>query len=120
MSGYTSREHGSGGETDPELRLFLVVKQGCVLTVAELVDYLSPRLPPDMLPRYYDVLAQMPTGVSGRIITSELAGRPLGPDTVGARQRARSTNPASPTRRERHLAVCSVRAPATVRTFVPD
>jgi carnitine-CoA ligase len=80
--GYTSGEHNRCGEADPELRLFLVVKQGCVLTVAELVHYLSPRLPPYMLPRYYDVLAQMPTGVSGRIVTSELAGRPLGPDTV--------------------------------------
>ena len=58
------------------------------------MDYLSPRLPPYMLARYYDVLAQMPTGVSGRIITSELAGRPLGPDTV---ERA-STRPANQSR----------------------
>jgi carnitine-CoA ligase len=80
--GYASGEHSRYGESDQELRLFLVVKQGCVLTVAELVDYLSPRLPPYMLPRYYDVVAQMPTGVSGRIVKSELAGRPLGPGTV--------------------------------------
>jgi crotonobetaine/carnitine-CoA ligase len=80
--GYTSGGHNRYGESDQDLRLFLVVKQGCVLTVAELVDYLSPRLPPYMLPRYYDVLAEMPTSVSGRIVTSELAGRPLGPGTV--------------------------------------
>jgi hypothetical protein len=35
-----------------------------------------------MLPRYYDVLAEMPKGVSGRVIKPELAGRPLGPGTV--------------------------------------
>jgi crotonobetaine/carnitine-CoA ligase len=80
--GYTSREYSRYGETEPELRLFLVVKQGRALTVEELIDYLVPRLPPYMLPRYYDVLADMPTGVIGRIIKSELAGRPLGPGTV--------------------------------------
>jgi crotonobetaine/carnitine-CoA ligase len=80
--GYTSGGHSRYGESDQDLRLFLVVKQGRVLTVEELVDYLAPRLPPYMLPRYYDVLAEMPKGVSGRVIKPELAGRPLGPGTV--------------------------------------
>jgi carnitine-CoA ligase len=80
--GYTSAGHSRYGESDQDLRLFVVVKQGRVLTVQELVDYLAPRLPPYMLPRYYDVLAELPKGVSGRVIKPELAGRPLGPGTI--------------------------------------
>jgi carnitine-CoA ligase len=80
--GYTSGAHSRYGESDQDVRLFLVVKQGCEFTVDELIDYLRPRLPPYMLPRYYDVLAEMPTSVNGRIIRSELAKRPLGAGTV--------------------------------------
>jgi carnitine-CoA ligase len=80
--GYTSGAHSRYGESDQDLRLFLLVKQGRVLTVEELIDYLRPRLPPYMLPRYYDVLAEMPTSVNGRIIKAELAKRPLGAGTV--------------------------------------
>ena len=80
--GYTSGAHSRYGESDQDVRLFLVVKQGCEFTVAELIDYLRPKLPPYMLPRYYDVLAEMPTSVNGRIIRSELAKRPLGAGTV--------------------------------------
>jgi carnitine-CoA ligase len=80
--GYTSGRQRGYGESDKDLRLFLVVKQNRVLTVEDLIEYLVPRLPPYMLPRYFDVLVEMPKGVSGRVIKSELAGRPLGPDTV--------------------------------------
>ena len=80
--GYTSGGHSRYGESDQDLRLFLVAKPGRVVTGEELIDYLAPRLPPYMLPRYYDVLAQMPKGVSGRIIKPELTKRPLGAGTV--------------------------------------
>jgi carnitine-CoA ligase len=90
--GCASREHSRYGESDQDLRLFLVVKQGFAFTVDELIDYLRPRLPPYMLPRYYDMLAEMPTGVSGRIIKSELAKRPLGAGTV-ERASTRRENP---------------------------
>ncbi len=80
--GYTPHAGGSCHDFDQELRLFFVVKQGFALTVEELIDYLRPRLPPYMLPRYYDPLAKMPVGVSGRILKSEIAKRPLGADTV--------------------------------------
>jgi carnitine-CoA ligase len=80
--GHTSGAHSRYGESDQDVRLFLLVKQGRVLSVEELIDYLRPRLPPYMLPRYYDVLAEMPTSVSGRIMRSELAKRPLGAGTV--------------------------------------
>jgi len=89
--GHTSGAHSKYGESDQDVRLFLVVKQGRVLSVEELIDYLRPRLPPYMLPRYYDVLAKMPTSVSGRIIRSELAKRPLGAGTV-ERASTRSAN----------------------------
>jgi crotonobetaine/carnitine-CoA ligase len=80
--GHTSGAHSRYGESDQDVRLFLVVKQGCEFTVAELIDYLRPRLPPYMMPRYYDVLDEMPTSVNGRIIKSKLANRPLDAGTV--------------------------------------
>jgi carnitine-CoA ligase len=80
--GYTSGTYSRYGESDQDVRLFLVVKPGREIAIEELIDYLRPRLPPYMLPQYYDVLAQMPTSINGRIIRSDLAIRPLGAGTV--------------------------------------
>ena len=91
--GHTSGAHSRYGESDQDVRLFLLVKQGRVLSVEELIDYLRPRLPPYMLPRYYDVLAEMPTSVSGRIMRSELAKRPLGAGTVERASTRRANQP---------------------------
>jgi carnitine-CoA ligase len=70
------------GESDHDLRLFLVLTQDSAFTVEQLTDYLRPRLPPYMVPRYYDVLDEMPTSVTGRIIKAELQARPLTADTI--------------------------------------
>jgi acyl-CoA synthetase (AMP-forming)/AMP-acid ligase II len=69
------------------------VKQGRVFTVEDLIDYLRPRLPPYMLPRYYDVVAEMPTSVNGRIIKPELAKRPLAAGTIERASTRRANQP---------------------------
>jgi carnitine-CoA ligase len=91
--GYTSGAQSRYGESDQDLRLFLLVKQGRVFTVEDLIDYLRPRLPPYMLPRYYDVVAEMPTSVNGRIIKPELAKRPLAAGTIERASTRRANQP---------------------------
>jgi crotonobetaine/carnitine-CoA ligase len=80
--GFTCGVHSTYGESDQDLRLFMVVKPDCEFSIEELIDYLRPRLPPYMLPRYYDVLDEMPTSVNGRIMKADLKDRPLAASTV--------------------------------------
>jgi crotonobetaine/carnitine-CoA ligase len=59
---------GAPGEFgEDEVKVFLVLKEGVVLDPADLLKFLVPRMPRFMLPRYVEVIPEMPKNVSHRI-----------------------------------------------------
>lgn len=66
---------------DEEVRVFVVPAPGATLDPAALWQYLSDRMPRMMVPRYLDVVADLPTTPTHKIRKVDLRERAVGPDT---------------------------------------
>jgi crotonobetaine/carnitine-CoA ligase len=59
-----------------EVKVFVVPVEGRDIDPAELIDFLIPRLPRFMIPRFVEVIAELPKTQSQRVRKFELRGRP--------------------------------------------
>lgn len=64
---------------DDDVRVLVVLKPGEALTAPELIDWLTPRMPKFMLPRYVEVVPTLPRNPTGKIEKYKLAADGLGP-----------------------------------------
>ena len=67
------------GEDD--IRLVVTVRPGATLDCAELLDFCAARMPYFCVPRFVDVVGELPKNGIGRIRKDLLRGRGLSPDT---------------------------------------
>jgi carnitine-CoA ligase len=81
----TSGPHGYAAN-DEDIRLFVVPQAGRTVDPATLAEHLAGRLPPFMLPRYFDVVDELPRTVSGKLARQELRQLPIGPRTYDRKQ----------------------------------
>lgn len=61
---------------DVEVKVFLVVAQGTKLDFEHLVPHLAERMPYYMVPRLYEVVAELPKTPTNRVLKKELRSRP--------------------------------------------
>lgn len=59
-----------------EVKVFIVPVEGRQVDPAELIRFLGPRLPRFMMPRFVEVVAELPKTQSARVRKVELRGRP--------------------------------------------
>jgi crotonobetaine/carnitine-CoA ligase len=64
-------------EVEDEVRAFVAARPGAVLDPRELAEWLVPRLPYFMVPRYIDVLDELPKTESQKVQKYKLRDRPL-------------------------------------------
>ncbi|KRA31075.1 MULTISPECIES: class I adenylate-forming enzyme family protein [unclassified Nocardioides] len=62
---------------DEDVRLFVVAAAAEMVDPEDLVKYLSEKLPAYMVPKYIDLVAEIPTNASGRSLKAELRLRPI-------------------------------------------
>ncbi len=67
--------------TEEEIMVCVVRKPDRTLTAAELIDYLRPRMPRFMLPRYVDFVAELPKTSTQKVQKTGLRERGVGADT---------------------------------------
>jgi len=70
----------SGVEAEDEVKVWIVSRDPR-LDLADLVAYLSDRLPAFMVPRYYETADELPTTQTNRVRKAELRARGNGPRT---------------------------------------
>lgn len=80
------------GEDD--LRVVVALQEGATLAPAELVAYCTERMPDFMVPRYTEILAELPRTPTGRIEKYRLREQPLSPACLdrGDSRPARATS----------------------------
>jgi carnitine-CoA ligase len=86
---------------DDDLRVVVLPAEGARVDTAEVARYCEERMPDFMVPRYVEVVADLPRTPSGRVEKYRLARQPIGPDAVdrGADPRhRRSTTEVTPAR----------------------
>jgi crotonobetaine/carnitine-CoA ligase len=66
---------------DEEVRIFVVPAAGATVDPAGLWQYLSDRMPRMMVPRYIDVVQDLPTTPTHKVRKVDLRDRAVGPDT---------------------------------------
>jgi crotonobetaine/carnitine-CoA ligase len=69
-------------ELDEEIRAFLVPEDPQSFRLADLVAHLAGRLPRHYLPRYYEIVAELPLTPSGKVRKSVLREAPLTNDAI--------------------------------------
>jgi crotonobetaine/carnitine-CoA ligase len=67
------------GEDD--VMVCLILKPGAQLEMAELIDFCAARMPYFAVPRYVEIMDQLPKNVIGRILKPELRQRGVTPST---------------------------------------
>jgi carnitine-CoA ligase len=72
---------------DDEVRIFVVCEPGS-LTANELIDFLRPRMAGFMLPRYIDIVEELPRNHLNKPVRAELKARPVGPETFDSARAA--------------------------------
>lgn len=65
-------EHG-----EEEIKICVVCKPGNTLSPEELLEFLDPRMPSFMVPRYVEILDTLPKTPTGKVRKVELKARPL-------------------------------------------
>jgi carnitine-CoA ligase len=95
-------EGNASWDDDDEIRLFVQATMDAKLDLPALAEQLSSRLPPFMLPRYFDIVTELPRTPSGKVARSALRQMPLTPDTYDRKERrtgpGRTSSRASPKR----------------------
>jgi crotonobetaine/carnitine-CoA ligase len=76
---------GRAGD-DEDIRLFVVPQAGGTIDPATLAEHLAGRLPPFMLPRYFDVIDELPRTLNGKLSRQALRQLPIGPRTYDRKQ----------------------------------
>lgn len=64
--------------SEEEIKAFVVLGQGADITMSELQDFVAERLAPFKVPRYFEVLSELPHTPTGRIAKHELPGKRSG------------------------------------------
>jgi crotonobetaine/carnitine-CoA ligase len=67
-------------ETEDLIKVCLVVQPGEVITAEEMAEYFLGELAYFAVPRFVELLEQLPRNASGRVVKAELAQRTSGPD----------------------------------------
>jgi crotonobetaine/carnitine-CoA ligase len=68
--------------SEDEVKICVVAKPGAVFTCAELIEFLTPRMPRFMLPRFVELVGELPkTEATNRIKKAELKKDPLNDKT---------------------------------------
>jgi crotonobetaine/carnitine-CoA ligase len=68
--------------SEDEVKICVVAKAGASLTCEQLIEFLTPRMPRFMLPRYVELVGELPkTEATNRIKKSELKKDPLNDNT---------------------------------------
>jgi crotonobetaine/carnitine-CoA ligase len=62
---------------EQEVKILVVRKPGTAVTEAELVDFLIPRMPRFMVPRFVEFVDEFPKTPTGKVKKAELRGRGL-------------------------------------------
>jgi crotonobetaine/carnitine-CoA ligase len=78
----------AGGRRGEEVRVLIVPKPGCTVDPEELVVFLRERVPEYMLPRYVELVTELPKTENGKVRKSELRSRGLGADVWDREQRS--------------------------------
>jgi crotonobetaine/carnitine-CoA ligase len=78
-------EHG-----EEDVRVFVVPKDGMTLTPAELIAFLTPRMPRFMIPRFVDIIEGLPRTQTGKVRKVEMRDVPIG-ETTWDREKQGST-----------------------------
>lgn len=76
---------GRAGD-DEDIRLFVVPQAGGTIDPATLAEHLAGQLPPFMLPRYFDVIDELPRTLNGKLSRQALRQLPIGPRTYDRKQ----------------------------------
>lgn len=63
------------GAAEEEIKVVVVPVEGRTIEPRELIDYLVPRMPRHMVPRFVDVVAELPMSPSFKIKKAELRGQ---------------------------------------------
>jgi crotonobetaine/carnitine-CoA ligase len=63
-------------ESEDEIKLFVECRPGHEVSMEDLVAYLADRLPAFMVPRYIEVLTQLPRTATGKVRRADLRGQP--------------------------------------------
>jgi crotonobetaine/carnitine-CoA ligase len=72
---------GEAEVADEDIRLFVVLHEGCTIDPDDLYLYMVERLARFMIPRYIEIIGVMPLNASGRTLKPELRSRPISPGT---------------------------------------
>lgn len=67
--------------TEQEVMAFVVLKTDTAITPSELIDYLTPRMPRFMVPRFVEFITELPRTPTGKIQKFQLRERGTGPHT---------------------------------------
>ena len=67
--------------TEEELMVAVVLRDGSTLSSAELVDWCAPRMARHMLPRYVDILPELPKTPTEKVEKYRLVERGVTPGT---------------------------------------
>jgi carnitine-CoA ligase len=95
-------EGNAGWGDDDEIRLFIQATIDAKLDLPALAEQLSSRLPSFMLPRYFDIVTELPRTASGKVARGALRQIPIRPDTYDRKEprtgQGRTSSAASPKR----------------------
>ena len=79
--GVSPPDAGGRPAADDEIRVFVVAQPGAVIDPGPFLARLAERLPAFMLPRYLDVVRDLPHTLSGKVSRQALRTVPIGPAT---------------------------------------
>jgi carnitine-CoA ligase len=73
-------EIANKGDTvkDEDVKIFVVAMTGATLRGEELIEFLIPRAPKFMIPRYVEIVPELPKTPTGKVRKAELRARPTG------------------------------------------
>jgi crotonobetaine/carnitine-CoA ligase len=63
---------------DDDVKIFVVAMTGATLRGEELIKFLVPRAPKFMIPRYVEIVPELPKTPTGKVRKAELRARPAG------------------------------------------
>jgi len=67
--------------SDDEVMAFVQVREGAQVDCADLINFVLPRMPHYMVPRYIEALTDLPRTPTGKLRKVELRERGIGPST---------------------------------------
>lgn len=71
--------HADDTVKDDDVKVFVVTAAGADLAGDQLIEFLTPRIPPFMIPRYVEILPELPKTPTGKVKKVDLRRLPAGP-----------------------------------------